>query len=138
MISANKKPATIDEYIHNFPESIQIKLEQIRKTIKKAAPEAKEVINYRMPAFKMNSVLVYFAAFKDHISFFPTSNPLKVFSKELSKYETSKGTIKFPFDKNIPLELISKITKYRLQEDLKKQRDKKINFEKRKKNSSNI
>jgi uncharacterized protein YdhG (YjbR/CyaY superfamily) len=79
-----------------------------------------------MPAYKLNSVLVYFAAFKDHISFFPTSKPIKVFSKELSKYETSKGTIKFPSDKNIPLGLISKITKYRLKEDLKKQRTKKI------------
>ena len=119
MISANKKPDTIDEYIHNFPKSIRIKLEQIRKIIKKAAPEAKEVISYRMPAFKMKSVLVYFAAFKDHISFFPTSNPIKVFAEELAEYETSKGTIKFPLDKKIPFELIAKITKFRLKEDIK-------------------
>ena len=119
MISANKKPDTIDEYINNFPKSIRIKLEQIRETIKKAAPEAKEVISYRMPAFKMKSVLVYFAAFKDHISFFPTSGPIKIFAEELSGYETSKGTIKFSFDKKIPLGLISKITKFRLKVDSK-------------------
>ena len=125
MISANKKPDTIDEYIHNFPKSIRIKLEQIRKTIKKAAPGAKEVISYRMPAFKMKSVLVYFAAFKDHISFFPTSGPIKIFVEELSGYETSKGTIKFSFDKKIPLGLISKITKFRLKENIKNHNRKK-------------
>lgn len=124
MKSVNNKSINIDEYINNFPKEIQIKLEQIRKTIKKAAPEAKEVISYRMPAFKMNRVLVYFAAFKDHIGFFPTSNPIKVFAEELAEYKTSKGTIKFPLDKKIPLGLVSKITKYGLQEDLKKQSEK--------------
>jgi uncharacterized protein YdhG (YjbR/CyaY superfamily) len=112
---------TIDEYIKDFPKEIQIKLEQIRTTIKKAAPDAKEVISYQIPAFKQNHVLVYFAAFKNHIGFFPTANPIKVFSSELSAYETSKGTIKFPLNKKIPLGLITKITKFRLKEDLDKQ-----------------
>ena len=121
MKSVNKKPGTIDEYIRYFPEEVQVKLERIRKTIKKAAPGAKEVISYQMPAFKLNSVLVYFAAFKDHISFFPTSKPLKVFAEELKEYETSKGTIKFPLDKRIPTGLITKITKFRLKEDIENQ-----------------
>ena len=117
MISTHNKPQTIDEYIVNCPEEVQYKLEQIRKTIKKAAPGAEEVISYQMPAFKQYSVLVYFAAFKNHIGFFPTSSPIKKFNKELSSYETSKGTIKFPLDKKIPLDLVTKITKYRLKED---------------------
>ncbi len=125
MISTKNKIENIDEYISNFPKKIQIKLEQIRKTIRKAAPDAKEVISYQMPAFKMNGVLVYFAAFKNHIGFFPTSSPIKKFSKELSSYETRKGTIKFPLDKKIPLNLITKITKFRLKEDLEKQMKKK-------------
>jgi uncharacterized protein YdhG (YjbR/CyaY superfamily) len=121
MISTKNKFENIDEYISSFPKEIQTKLEQIRKAIKKAAPGAEEVISYQIPAFKQNYVLVYFAAFKNHIGFFPTSNPLKVFSKELSKYETSKGTIRFPLNKKIPFELITRITKYRLKEDLAKQ-----------------
>ena len=121
MISTKNKFENIDEYISSFPKEIQTKLEQIRKAIKKAAPGAEEVISYQIPAFKQNHVLVYFAAFKNHIGFFPTSNPLKVFSKELSKYETSKGTIRFPLNKKIPFELITKITRYRLKEDLAKQ-----------------
>ena len=118
MKSTVNKQNTIDEYIKDFPKEIQIKLEQIRTTIKKAAPDANEVISYQMPAFKLNSVLVYFAAFKDHISFFPTSNPIKFFAEELAEYETSKGTIKFPLNKKIPLGLISKITKFRFKEDI--------------------
>ncbi|MEJ2615197.1 MAG: DUF1801 domain-containing protein [Ignavibacteriaceae bacterium] len=117
MKSTDNKPKTIDEYINKFPKEVKVKLEQIRKTIKKAAPDAKEVISYQMPAFKLNSVLVYFAAFKDHISFFPTSSPIKVFAEELSGYETSKGTIKFPLVKKIPLDLVAKITRFRLKED---------------------
>ena len=119
MLSTNNTPRTIDEYISKFPQAVQIKLEQIRNTISKAAPDAKEVISYQMPAFKLNSVLVYFAAFKDPISFFPTSNPIKVFAKELAEYETSKGTIKFPLVEKIPLDLIAKMTKFRLKEDIK-------------------
>lgn len=97
MISTSNEPNSIDEYIKDFPKGVQIKLEQIRKVIKKAAPGAKEVISYQVPAFKMHDVLVYFAAFMNHISFFPISNPIKIFAKELSEYETSKGTIKISF-----------------------------------------
>ena len=119
-----KKFKNIDEYISVFPRDIQITLQQIRETIHKAAPKATEVISYNMPAFKQNGVLVYFAAFKNHIGFFPTSSGIKKFSKELSSYETSKGTIRFPLDKKIPLSLIRKIARFRLNEDLEKQRKK--------------
>ena len=109
---------SIQEYIDVFPPDVQKKLQQIRAAIKKAAPKSVEVISYGMPAFKQNKVLVYFAVSKNHIGFYPTPNPIKVFSKELESYKTSKGAIQFPLDKKIPLALISKITKFRVKEDL--------------------
>lgn len=109
---------TIDDYINQFPDDLKSKLETIRTAIKKAAPKATEVISYGMPAFKQNKVLVYFAAGKNHIGFYPTPKPIIVFSKELEGYKTSKGAIQFPLDKKIPLTLISKITKFRVKEDL--------------------
>ena len=118
MNSSNKVYASFEEYISQFPKDIQKILQQIRATIKKAAPKSVEVISYGMPAFRQNKVLVYFAVSKNHIGFYPTPNPIKVFSKELEAYETSKGAIKLPLDKKIPLTLISKITKFRVMEDL--------------------
>jgi uncharacterized protein YdhG (YjbR/CyaY superfamily) len=111
---------SVDEYIKSHPEEIKDKLKKIREAIKKAAPVAKEIISYQMPAYKLHTNLVYFAAFKNHIGFFPTSGPIKEFKKELESYETSKGTIKFPLNKKIPLGLVTKITKYRVREDLLK------------------
>lgn len=111
---------SIDDYINQFPDEIKSKLESIRAAIKKAAPKAAEVISYGMPAFKQNKVLVYFAAGKNHIGFYPTPKPIVVFKKELGGYKTSKGAIQFPLDKKIPLALISKITKFRVKEDLAK------------------
>lgn len=113
----NTPPKNMDEYIGRFPKEIQEKLQKIRITIRKAAPAAIETISYQMPAFKLGGILVYFAAFTDHISFFPTSSGVKKFQKELKEFETSKGTIKFPFDKPIPYELISNITIFRVQEN---------------------
>lgn len=110
---------TIDEYIDTFPEDIHRKLEQIRQTIRKAAPEAKEVISYQMPTFRLNGILVHFAAFTNHISFFPTPSAIVKFEKELTIYETSKGTIKFPNNEPIPHKLIAKIVKFRAKENLK-------------------
>ncbi len=124
MKSKIKSFETIDEYIENFPDDIQKLLQRIRMTIKKAAPKAEEVISYGMPAFKQKSVLVYFAAFKDHIGFFPTAKPIEVFKEKLKKYKTSKGTIQFPLNKNLPLDLITEITKFRLKEDLENQKKK--------------
>jgi uncharacterized protein YdhG (YjbR/CyaY superfamily) len=117
MKTQTKKFKTIDEYMAGLPEEIQVKLEQIRQSIKEAAPQATEAISYGMPAFKLNGVLVYFAAFKDHIGFFPTGSGVSHFQKELEPYHTSKGTIRFPLDKPIPLDLIKKIVKFRVKEN---------------------
>jgi uncharacterized protein YdhG (YjbR/CyaY superfamily) len=130
MKTISSKIESIDNYINQFPDEIKSKLETIRDAIKKAAPKSIEVISYGMPAFKQNKVLVYFAAGKNHIGFYPTPKPIIVFSKELEGYKTSKGAIQFPLDKKIPLALISKITKFRVEEDavlqLNKSRKKKI------------
>jgi len=122
MKSSKKKFKNIDDYFSTVPEAIRNKLQKIRETIHKAAPKAEEVISYNMPAFKQNGVLVYFAAFKNHIGFFPTAKPIVVFKEELADYKTSKGAIQFPFDKKIPFGLISKITKFRVKEDLQKEK----------------
>ena len=120
MKTSAKEIKSIDDYINQFPDEIKSKLESIRAVIKKAAPKSVEVISYGMPAFKQKKVLVYFAAGKIHIGFYPTPKPIVVFKKELEGYKTSKGAIQFPLDKKIPLALISKITKFRVKEDLAK------------------
>ncbi len=107
---------TIDQYIQSFPQEVQKILKKVRKTIKKAAPEANEAISYSIPTFKLHGNLVHFAAFKNHISFFPTSSGVANFTNELSKYKTSRGTIQFPLDQPIPYDLIAKITKFRVKE----------------------
>lgn len=111
---------TIDEYIGTFPEDVREKLEKIRQTIRKAAPEAKEVISYQMPTFRQNGILVHFAAFTNHISLFPTPSAIVAFEEELRPFETSKGTIKFPMEEPIPFDLITNIVKLRVKENLKK------------------
>ncbi|MDP2038262.1 MAG: DUF1801 domain-containing protein [Ignavibacteria bacterium] len=116
------KPQNIDEYILSFPKDVQAMLESLRQTIRKAAPKAEEVISYQMPAFKQNGVLVYFAAFKNHIGFYPTSSGIAAFKEEISKYKNSKGAVQFPIDKKLPLGLVTKIVKYRVKENLSKQK----------------
>ena len=118
MKSSNNTFTGIEEYISKFPEDIQKILQQIRAAIKKAAPKSIEVISYGMPAFKQIKVVVYFAVNKNHIGFYPTPNAIICFSKELATYKTSKGAIQFPLDKKIPLTLISRITQFRVKEDL--------------------
>ncbi len=121
------EPATsksVDEYISGFPPDIKEKLETIRKAIKESAPDAEETISYRMPAFKQNGVLVYFAAFKDHIGFFPTASGIEAFKHELSGYKWSKGTIQFPMDKPLPVDLVKRIVKFRVAENAKKAKNK--------------
>jgi uncharacterized protein YdhG (YjbR/CyaY superfamily) len=110
----------IDEYIQTFPKDVQEKLQEMRKVIKAAAPEAEERISYQMPAFWQKGILVYFAAAKNHIGFYPTCNGIEAFQKELGSYITGKGTAQFPLDKPIPFDLITKIVKYRVSENLKK------------------
>jgi uncharacterized protein YdhG (YjbR/CyaY superfamily) len=113
---------TIDEYIKSYPENIRIILEKLRQTIHEAAPGAEEVISYRIPAFKLNGILVYFAAYKDHIGFYPTSSGINAFKSEITQYPVSKGTVQFPLDKPIPYGLVKKIVAYRVKENLGKQK----------------
>jgi uncharacterized protein YdhG (YjbR/CyaY superfamily) len=117
MIMRKNKIETIDDYIASCPEAVRPKLEKLRRAIRSAAPRAEEAISYRMPAFKWNGPLVYFAAFKTHIGFFPTSSPIPVFKKELSAFKTSKGTIRFPLDRPIPFDLVKKIVRFKLKEN---------------------
>ena len=110
---------TIDDYIKTFPEDVQIVLEKLRRIIQKTAPEAVEVISYGIPTFKLNGkYLVYFAAWKNHIGFYPMPSGAKAFKKELSVYKQGKGSIQFPLDKPIPYDLISKIITFRVRENL--------------------
>jgi uncharacterized protein YdhG (YjbR/CyaY superfamily) len=111
---------TIDEYIRSFPKDIQRILAELRKAIKSAAPDSMESISYRMPSFSFMGPLVYFAAFKNHIGFYPIPNGIKVFQKELAPYKKGKGSVQFPIDKPLPLKLISKIVKFRVAENIKK------------------
>lgn len=117
--------ATIDEYIAGFPKEVQKKLEELRATIKKAAPKAEEKISYAMPTFALNGNLVHFAAYKNHIGFYPAPRAIEEFKKELAKYEGSKGTVQFPIDEPIPLTLITKMVKFRVAENLAKVEKKK-------------
>jgi uncharacterized protein YdhG (YjbR/CyaY superfamily) len=119
------KATNIDEYIAAFPKDVQKTLQQLRVTIQKAAPKAEEVISYQMPAFKQNGVLVYFAAYKNHIGFYPTASGIRVFKDEISEYKNSKGAVQFPIDKPLPRALISKIVKFRAKEDMEKEQAKK-------------
>jgi uncharacterized protein YdhG (YjbR/CyaY superfamily) len=108
----------IDEYIAGFPKETQEILTQIRNTIKSAAPQAEESINYAMPAFKLNGkALVYFAGYKNHIGFYATPTGHKSFEKELSIYKQGKGSVQFPIDKPMTLYLIERITKFRVEEN---------------------
>ncbi|QQS36032.1 MAG: DUF1801 domain-containing protein [Ignavibacteriales bacterium] len=120
MISSKITFETIDEYINTFPKEVKQLLEEVRKTIHKAAPLAEEAISYQIPTFKLKGNLVHFAAFNNHIGFYPGSKAIEVFSKELKEYKTSKGAIQFPLDKKIPYALITKITKSRVIENLNK------------------
>ncbi len=105
---------SIDEYISTFPQNIQALLRQIQTTIHNAAPKAQETISYQMPAFKQNGVLVYFAAFKNHICFYPTPSGVEAFKHKLAAYKLSKGAIQFPLDQPLPLDLIAEIVRYRV------------------------
>lgn len=114
-----KKPGTIDEYIKAFPEDIQIILEQIRSTIAEhVPPETEEKISYGMPTFYLGKNLVHFAAYKNHIGFYPAPSGLNAFSKEISVYKHSRGAVQFPLNKPVPFDLISRIVKFRVNENL--------------------
>ena len=111
---------TIDEYIRTFPEEVQIELEKMRKTIQDSAPEADEAIRYQMPTFRLHGKnLVHFAAFKNHIGFYPIPSGIEAFKKELSPYKQGKGSVQFPLDKPVPYELVKKIVRFRVAENMK-------------------
>jgi uncharacterized protein YdhG (YjbR/CyaY superfamily) len=116
----NIKYTTIDEYISSFPKNIQKMLGDVRSVIRKVAPDSVEAISYGIPTFKLNGNLVHFAAFKNHIGFYPAPNGIEEFEKELSVYKQGKGSVQFPVDKPLPLDLISKIVKYRVKKNSEK------------------
>ncbi|WP_127128544.1 iron chaperone [Pseudoflavitalea rhizosphaerae] len=113
----SRKFKTVDEYIGTFPPDIQIKLREIRALIREAAPKAEEMISYNMPSYKQNGMLVYFAANKAHLGFYPATTSLEVFSNELSKFNGTKGSVHFPYDAPLPAKLISGIVKLRTKEN---------------------
>lgn len=116
MNSEQTEPTTIDEYIAGFPPDIQEILQKIRQTIREVAPDAGEAIKYRIPTFTLNGNLVHFAAFKNHIGFYPTPTGTERFQEELSTYKRAKGSVQFPLDQPIPYDLIRRITEFRVQE----------------------
>ena len=116
------KASNIDEYIAQFPKAIQERLEQMRETIHKAAPEAEEAMSYAIPTFKLHGNLVHFAGYKNHIGFYPTPDGIEAFKKELSKYESAKGSVQFPHDQPLPLSLVTKITKFRVKQNSEKKK----------------
>ena len=119
MSSSNKSFKTIDEYISTFPRKVQVVLEELRQAIRKSAPEAEETISYGIPTFDLNGFhLVHFAAYKNHIGFYPTSSGITAFKKELSLFKTSKGTVQFPLNEPIPFDLVKRIVRFRVKENM--------------------
>ncbi len=121
------KPSSkdVDKFIAAYPKDIQEILIKVRETIRKAAPEAEETINYGIPTFTLKGNLVHFSALKNHVGFYPTPSGIEKFKKELSKYEGAKGSVKFPLDQPIPYALIERIVKFRVKENLAKAEAKK-------------
>src|SRR5688572_6081986 len=117
MKKSMKGPATVDEYMADLPEKEREVLAVIRKTIRATAPKAEEAISYGMPGYKYHGMLVYFAAFKNHLSFFPGSSTIDQFGEEVKKYKTSKGTLQFTVDKPITSSLVKKIVKARMKQN---------------------
>jgi len=111
------KPTPIDEYISGFPKETQKALHQVRDTIKKLTPDAEECISYAIPTYKLNGTnLVHFAGFKSHVGFYPAPVAMEAFKKDFAKYKTGKGSVQFPLDQPMPLNLITKIVKFRLKD----------------------
>ena len=136
-VAASRKPfKTIDEYIDTFPDDVKRILNQLRQTIKETAPEAEETISYQIPTFTLNGNLVDFAAFENHIGFYPTPSGMDAFKEELSQYKGSKGSVQFPIDEPLPLTLIRRIVEYRVKENLERKPKKKSSGRKSQKGES--
>jgi uncharacterized protein YdhG (YjbR/CyaY superfamily) len=116
MKAADRSPGSIDEYIAGFSRDVQAMLTQVRATIRAVAPDAGETINYGIPTFVLNGNLVHFAAFRNHIGFYPTPSAIEEFKDELSPYKSAKGSVQFPIDQPMPLNLIEKIVRFRVKE----------------------
>jgi uncharacterized protein YdhG (YjbR/CyaY superfamily) len=116
----NTRSKEIDQFIAGFPKEVQEILEKVRETVREAAPEADETINYGIPTFTLNGNLVHFSAFKNHIGFYPTPSGIEKFKKELSAYEMAKGSVKFPLVQPIPYDLIARIVEFRVKENREK------------------
>ena len=125
MAAPRQQFKTMDEYISSFPDDVQRILNELRQTIKDAAPEAEETINYQIPTFTLNGNLVHFAAFPNHIGFYPTPSGMEAFKEELSGYTRAKGSVQFPIDEPLPLPLIHRIVEYRVKENLERKPKKK-------------
>jgi len=120
-MAMNKKaPKSIDDYVDRFPKETQQLLRKMRLTIRRAAPKAKESISYGMPTFTLDGNRVYFAAFKNHIGFYPIPSGVETFKKELARYKQGKGSVQFPIDEPLPLALVSRIVKFRMKQDASK------------------
>jgi uncharacterized protein YdhG (YjbR/CyaY superfamily) len=117
-----KQAKSIDEYIAGYPADVQELLQTIRATIQAAAPDATEAIKYGIPTFVLNGNVVHFGGYKNHIGFYPAPMGIEAFAAETAKYETGKGTLQFPIDKPLPLELISRIVKFRVEKNLEKKK----------------
>ena len=120
MRTSRAAPGGIDEYIAGFPHDVQKILEKVRQTIRKAAPDAQETISYQMPTFTQNGVLVHFAAYTNHIGLYPAPRGIEKFKNELAAYEGGKGTVKFPLDEPIPFDLITRIVKFWVKNNLER------------------
>ncbi len=120
MCASKRKFKSIEDYIGASPRSVRGILQELRQTIKRAAPEAEETISYQMPAFKLNGILVWFAAFKNHIGFYPKVSAVEAFEEKLVGFKVSKGTIQFPLKEPIPYDLVAEIVKFRVQENSSK------------------
>ena len=119
---SRKDYRSIDDYIESFPEDIRERLAAMRTAIRRVAPGAQEKISYQMPTFYLNGNLVHFAAYANHIGFYPTPSGIAKFKKELSKYKNAKGSVQFPLEESLPIGLIQRIVKYRVEENLNKNR----------------
>ena len=124
MAMTKKTPKNMDDYVGRFPKEVQPLLRKMRLTIRKAAPQAKETISYGIPAFTLNGLLVWFAAHKTHIGFYPRASAIAAFKKDLSAYKGAKGSVQFPFDEPLPLALVSRIVKFRVKQNLGKSKKK--------------
>ncbi|HMK18676.1 MAG TPA: DUF1801 domain-containing protein [Chitinophagaceae bacterium] len=130
MEKAKVVPETVDQYIGAFPADVKKRMQQLRKTIKAAAPKADELISYQMPGYKYFGMLVYFAAYKNHIGFYPGAGGVLEFYKKLSSFKSAKGSVQFPHDRPIPYDVISKIVKFRVKQNEEKLSLKKSNGKK--------